>query len=136
MKNKPPKEIEKYRIKKGRVGSIAEFKNNGQFEIPSCISGRNLLIQISDGQGWDHVSVSAWSGHKKKRARIPTWKEMCYVKNLFFEPDEVVIQYHPAEKNYINMAKTVVEKEFPEGTPEEEKKFLLGIAEYILARDK
>ncbi len=39
-------------------------------------------------------------------------------------------------ENYIGMAKKIVEEEFPQTVPEEEKKFLLGIAEYILARDK
>ena len=39
-------------------------------------------------------------------------------------------------ENYINMAKNVVENEFPDSATEDEKKFLLGIAEYILARNK
>jgi len=39
-------------------------------------------------------------------------------------------------ENYINMAKNVVEHEFPKASSDEEKRFLLGIAEYILARNK
>lgn len=39
-------------------------------------------------------------------------------------------------ENYINMAKNVVEHEFPKTNSDDEKRFLLGIAEYILARNK
>lgn len=60
--------------------------------------GRELAI-ISSGvdeeYGWEHVSVST-------KHRIPNWQEMCWVKDLFWEKDEVVIQYHPAEANYVN----------------------------------
>ena len=28
---------------------------------------------------------------------------MCYIKDLFFDKDEIVIQYHPAEKDYVNI---------------------------------
>lgn len=50
---------------------------------------------------WDHVSVSL-------KNRCPNWREMCFIKNLFFEPDELVIQFHPPEKDYINLGKTVL----------------------------
>ena len=53
---------------------------------------------ISDGLGWDHVSVSL-------ECRIPRWTEMCFIKDLFFKPDEIVIQYHPAKSNYVNDCK-------------------------------
>ena len=49
----------------------------------------------STGGGWDHVSVS-W------RNRCPTWEEMCEVKKLFFYPEEVCVQYHPPESEYVN----------------------------------
>lgn len=49
----------------------------------------------SDGAGWDHVSVSLPN-------RCPTWAEMCLVKDLFFSPEETVIQYHPASADYVN----------------------------------
>ncbi|MFA5158143.1 MAG: hypothetical protein WC451_03105 [Patescibacteria group bacterium] len=50
------------------------------------------------GEGWDHVSVSIL--HKK---RMPTWGEMCMVKDLFWNPEETVIQYHPAKSSYVNV---------------------------------
>lgn len=52
-------------------------------------------IVFSWGGGWDHVSVSF-------KSRCPTWEEMCEVKNMFFHPEEVCVQYHPAESEYVN----------------------------------
>lgn len=57
-----------------------------------------FLVLISDGMGWDHVSASL-------ETRCPDWKEMCWLKNLFFDEDEAVLQFHPPTKDYINMAK-------------------------------
>lgn len=34
--------------------------------------------------------------------RCPTWAEMCFIKNIFWGPDEAVIQIHPKEADYIN----------------------------------
>jgi hypothetical protein len=51
-----------------------------------------------EGGGWEHVSVSP-----ADRSRTPTWKDMCYLKNLFWEPGERVIQIHPAADEYVNL---------------------------------
>lgn len=93
MKKKPPKKIEKYRIKKGPRGSDRSYGNNGAFEIPGPHG--ILTVIISDGMLWDHVSVST-------PKRTPRWSEMCFIKNIFFEKFECVIQYHPPESDYIN----------------------------------
>ncbi len=54
-----------------------------------------LRIVWSNGCGWDHVSVS-------KPTKCPTWEEMCEVKKAFFDAEETVIEYHPAESEYVN----------------------------------
>ena len=33
----------------------------------------------------------------------PTWEEMCKIKGIFFGPDECCVEYHPAEKDYVNV---------------------------------
>ena len=33
--------------------------------------------------------------------RPPNWKEMCFVKDLFWGEEECVIQYHPPESVYV-----------------------------------
>ena len=52
----------------------------------------------STGGGWDHVSVAAF-----KSWYVPSWKEMCIIKDIFFRPDEWAVQYHPAESRYVNV---------------------------------
>lgn len=51
---------------------------------------------VSDGFGWEHVSVSL---EKKK---CPNWGIMCAVKDLFWDPEDCVIQFHPPASAYVN----------------------------------
>lgn len=62
-----------------------------------------LRAMVADGEetGWDHVSVSIVNA--KNVSRMPDWDEMCWVKNLFFEPTECVVQFHPSDEDYVNM---------------------------------
>jgi hypothetical protein len=87
---------EQYRVKQGPMGSDASFGNNGYFEIPH--KGYDLIVIASDGMDWDHVSVSL----KGNINRTPTWKQMCFIKDLFFDADECVVQYHPPATEYVN----------------------------------
>ncbi len=93
MKEAPIKEVEKYRMTKGILASSQDYGNNGCFIIPFR---KKLFLNcvVSDEGGWEHVSIDA-------NGRCPVWKEMCFIKDLFWEKDEAVIQYHPAESEYI-----------------------------------
>ena len=51
----------------------------------------------SNGEGWEHVSVAPY-----KRRYVPSWEDMCRLKELFFYPEEWVVQFHPAESEYVN----------------------------------
>ena len=31
------------------------------------------------------------------------WTEMCQIKDMFWNDDEVVMQIHPAKSNYVNL---------------------------------
>lgn len=84
---------EQYRIKTGVFASDENYKNNGAFSVP--FESYVLSVIASDGEGWEHVSVSL-------KHRTPNWKEMCFIKNLFWGEDECVIQYHPPKSEYIN----------------------------------
>lgn len=72
----------------------------GAFQIPR---GRHatLCIIASDGteSGWDHVSIHA---RDRGGMRCPTWEEMAYVKDLFFDAEECVAQFHPPRSHYVN----------------------------------
>lgn len=87
------------------IGSDEGYGRNGMFLVPF----RTVILRcmISDGaigveQGmdaaltdWEHVSVSLPN-------RCPTWEEMCFAKDLFFTKDEVCVQFHPREEDYVN----------------------------------
>jgi hypothetical protein len=86
---------EKFRIKTGRQRSTKADGNNGAFLIRSLKLKRSLTVIASDGMGWEHVSVSLHN-------RCPTWTEMCVVKELFWGEDDLVVQFHQREKDYVN----------------------------------
>lgn len=103
MRLKPIIGIEPYRVREGMFGSETNYGNNGVFLIP-C-QGATLECIVSDGGGWDHVSVSAVDGGAK---RIPTWDEMCHVKRMFWGDEETVIQYHPPLSRSVNISPTTL----------------------------
>lgn len=79
------------------LGLRGAFTVRRQSPVPS-----DILRIISSGPAtvfglarWEHVSVSLEN-------RCPTWDEMCFVKDLFWEPEECVIQYHPPRSKYVN----------------------------------
>lgn len=96
MREKPSEYLERYRVRNGPLGSPPSFGNNGRFIIPGLDPKTRLAIIVSDQMGWEHVSVSVM-----RRDRCPTWEEMCHVKDLFWGPEERVVQYHPPESEYV-----------------------------------
>lgn len=94
-------------------GTVERFRiegegMNGAFRIPYHAGGYNpgkaprpdstLAVIASNGMDWDHVSV-----HVLDEDRCPTWEEMCFIKDLFWHRNETVVQYHPAESDYVNL---------------------------------
>lgn len=74
--------------------------NNGCFISASPEPGWALFFIASDGLGWEHVSVHARRG---ERTRTPTWKEMAFIKRLCLDAEDVVMQLHPRESEYVNL---------------------------------
>ena len=71
--------------------------DGGAFAVPFVVPFKVVVLRViaSNGLGWDHVSVSVEN-------RCPNWREMCFIKNLFFEEEDCVIQYHPPKSKYKN----------------------------------
>jgi hypothetical protein len=86
---------EKYRVKKGPWATTPQDGNNGLFFLPGFRHGDVMQVFASDGEGWEHVSVSMPN-------RCPTWPEMCRVKELFWSDDDCVVQYHPPKSDWVN----------------------------------
>ena len=75
----------------------------GNFIIPSENGRFKYHVIASANMGWDHVSVSLITvGETNQLERCPKWNEMCFIKDLFFNEDETVVQYHPAKSDYVN----------------------------------
>lgn len=83
---------EQFRILEGPRASVKEWGNNGAFRIDSF-----TLVIASDGGGWEHVSVSL-----PNLRRCPTWNEMCAIKAMFWDPEDVVMQLHPRASEYVS----------------------------------
>lgn len=91
-------------VERCRVAGPANGGPYGAFKLVHPDTGRTLYVIASDGRDWaeeelpgtpwEHVSVSATT--------VPMWAEMCWLKDVFWGPDEWVVQYHPAVADYVN----------------------------------
>ncbi|RKZ15797.1 hypothetical protein DRQ53_07990 [bacterium] len=88
---------ERYRVTDGMMASTPDYGNNGLFHIQHSRLRRPAHVIASDGAGWEHVSVST-PGTKF----CPKWETMCIIKGMFWDPEDQVIQYHPAKSMYVN----------------------------------
>lgn len=95
------KSLDAYRLKdeerEYRGIGVLGNDNNGVFKVR--VNGHSLFVIASDGGGWEHVSVSYCN---QKRKACPTWEEMCAIKDMFFDPEECVMQLHPPKSEYVN----------------------------------
>jgi hypothetical protein len=89
------------KLEAGRIEGDRSWGGYGKFVVQGPC-GEKLLIVASaadaddvPAQGWEHVSVST-------RRRCPNWVEMCFVKDLFWNAKEAVVQFHPPSSRYIN----------------------------------
>jgi hypothetical protein len=104
MKTHLPIEIEAGRYLQGKYASPPAARY-GLFALLKPPMRKPLIVMASDGEDWEglglplpqweHLSVSC-------QGRCPTWEEMCWVKSLFFDPEELVIQFHPPQSKYVN----------------------------------
>lgn len=65
-------------------------RQNGIFEFRD-----GIRAIISNGMGWEHVSVS-------RRSRIPSYDDMCRMKDAFWGKDDCVMQLHVPEADHVN----------------------------------
>ncbi len=82
------------RVRFGPMASDITDGCNGLFEILGPFA-RWLKVIASDGEGWEHVSVSM-------ATRTPAWEEMHYIKTIFWDAEDAVMQLHPKQSAYVN----------------------------------
>jgi hypothetical protein len=97
-----PDKLEAGRMRTGLRASKPEWGAYGDFAIQGPC-GAALVITASGAdaddhlaEGWEHVSVSC-------KNRCPNWTEMSFVKDLFWEPEECVVQFHVPASQHINI---------------------------------
>lgn len=95
---------EKHRIIEGRLASNKSYGNNGAFMIPIMPKVMAFVI-ASDGSGWEHVSVHIIDDGQDA---TPLWEEMCDIKDLFWDNEDTVIQFHPPLSEYVNNHKNTL----------------------------
>lgn len=77
------------------IGRCGCFVIDRRGSLPDVVP-IGLKMISSDGGGWEHVSVSL-------PTRCPTWDEMCWVKDQFWRPAEVVMQLHVEPDKHVNI---------------------------------
>lgn len=93
---------EKLRVTSGAMKSSEADGNNGVFHVRFGPMAFAYCIASDGGfeeEEWEHVSVTM---HDKGKTRPATWDEMCTIKDKFWDKEDTVIQYHPAESEYVN----------------------------------
>ena len=92
-----PTTLEQYRVQDGYYAS-PPGKTYGSYVNVRLPSNQRACIMACDGEeiGWDHVSVSL-------KHRCPTWEEMDWVKRLFWDDGDTVIQIHPPVSKHISV---------------------------------
>ena len=95
--------MEKGRVQSGPLASKAGDRF-GAFII--CHQdGRRIYMIVDDGSvsEWEHVSITVAKKHNGTlKSLIPTWDLMAMAKDLFWEEEETVVQFHPPKSQYVN----------------------------------
>ncbi|MBR2140315.1 MAG: hypothetical protein IJ963_05600 [Phascolarctobacterium sp.] len=93
--------LNRYRLATNEIRICGTTGDSGNGIFLVRVKGKRYYVVASDGGGWDHVSVSPTNGKE-----VPSWEVMCKIKEMFFEDEEEVVQFHPRKSEYINLCKT------------------------------
>ena len=106
-------DLNKWRMRSGHMASDDSARTHGVFHIPYDKNPTTQLVVIAThanphipmvDANWEHVSARAFDNVNSRTPteRIPLWEEMCFLKKIFWFPEECVVQYHPPESEYVN----------------------------------
>lgn len=83
----------------GAMGLFSWDKQTYRFTIISSGDAKNHDEHWDMLGGWEHVSVSK---RRSRKSYMPTWEDMCCIKDLFWGKHETVLQFHPKQAEYVN----------------------------------
>jgi hypothetical protein len=99
MRKNLPDKLEAGRVRTGPQRSDPSFGPYGKFLVNGPCGARLMIVasgaDFAESDGFEHVSVST-------ERRCPNWIEMCFVKDLFWDDEETVVQFHPPKSRYVN----------------------------------
>lgn len=87
-------QLEAGRVRHGQFASAPGSGPRGLFFVQGPCGCKLKIIGLLRPR-WEHVSVST-------PRRCPNWQEMCFVKDLFWDEEECVMQLHPPQSEYVN----------------------------------
>ncbi len=87
---------------------IAPPVHMGFIHLPDC--GTCSVVWGDNEYGMEHVSVSP-----KRKFKIPSWDDMCILKDIFFEDEEEAYQIHPKKNEYVNLMENCLHLWKPKG---------------------
>ena len=90
--------LNKFRIRSGPYASDPSYGFDGAFVLSKPGEARGICVVASNGMDWKHVSVSFGS----RSTKTPSWETMCWVKDLFWDDEDWVVQFHPAKSEHVN----------------------------------
>lgn len=81
---------------------------SGVYTVPHpSIKAHWFMCTVVVTEEWERVDAQLWKivSNTKRQSRPAdrclTWKEQCYIKNFFWGPQEVILQFFPAMTDYI-----------------------------------
>ena len=81
--------------KDGKIKIKAEGQNGFHGAYYDMLTKKWLNFVFSYSCGFEHLSVSMPN-------RTPSWEQMCMMKDVFWNEDEVCMQLHPKKEEYVN----------------------------------
>ena len=91
---------EEHRVLNGPMGSAKNSGLQGAFIFPHPLTDKVKVICIAaKGEGWEHVSLRLEVDGMKL---TPPWDTMALVKDIFWDPEDLVVQFHPPKSDHIN----------------------------------
>lgn len=93
------KNLEDIKIRLKAYKNITDSHILGYYKFNN---GKECSIVIGTlEEGLEHVSV------RMQGRKLPTWDEMCEIKDLCWEEEEMVVQIHPKKSEYVNFTEAL-----------------------------
>jgi len=97
-------------IGRGNIYKKLGGEGIGQFKFRDDLTLRLFHVEYSRELGWDRVIVQLVARNAKEHQHPtpPTWADMCYIKDIFFNESETVVQYHASSDAHLNIHANVL----------------------------